>query len=245
MNSEKLPDLKDIWQETLNWKPDQEQQEKWDKLYQEIISANRQINLTRITEPRDFWEKHLWDSLAGVIDINILNLEQSLKVIDIGTGAGFPGIPIAITYPNFQVTLLDSTRKKINFISIFLEELNLKNCSTLISRVEEIGQNKKHREAYDLALIRAVGEPSVCAEYALPLLKIGGIAVLYRGNWTNEEELKLKSAIKQLGGKIALIKPLKTPLNQSIRHFIYLEKTTITPEQFPRPIGIPRQQPLG
>ncbi|ACK66116.1 methyltransferase GidB [Rippkaea orientalis PCC 8801] len=239
-----LPKFSDIWQNTLNWNPNPSQQKQWDKLYHEIILANRQINLTRITEPNDFWEKHLWDSLAGILDIEIINLEQSLKVIDIGTGAGFPGIPIGIVCPNWQVTLFDSTRKKINFIKILLEELSLKNCHTLIGRAEEIGQNPSHRESYDLALIRAVGEASVCAEYTLPLLKTGGMAVLYRGNWTDEEELKLKSAIKQLGGKIALIRKLQTPLTQSIRHFIYLEKIAKTPLQFPRSIGVPNQYPL-
>ena len=244
MNPQKLPEFKNIWQQSLNWQPDQKQQEIWDNLYREIILANQQINLTRITKPRDFWEKHLWDSLAGILNVKIINLDQSLKIIDIGTGAGFPGIPIAIITPNCQLTLLDSTRKKINFLKILIEELNLKNCSTLIDRAEQIGQNKDHREAYDLAVIRAVGEASVCAEYALPLLKIGGIVVLYRGHWQQEEELKLKLALQKLGGKIILVKKLETPLTQSIRHFIYLQKIVKTSTQFPRPVGIPHQNPL-
>ena len=116
-----LPTFNDIWQDSLQWQPTQEQLEQWEKLYQEIILINRQINLTRITEPNDFWEKHLWDSLAGVIGLDFLNYEDSLKVVDIGTGAGFPGLPISIIFPHWQLTLLDSTRKKINVIKLFLE----------------------------------------------------------------------------------------------------------------------------
>ncbi len=243
MSSALLPEFKDIWQKTLHWEPSHSQLEKWEKLYQEIISANRQINLTRLTDPKDFWEKHLWDSLAG-IDTKILNLKAPLKIIDIGTGAGFPGIPVAMTCPNWQVTLLDSTQKKIKFINLILEELKLNNCQTLIGRSEAIGQMKDHRETYDLALIRAVGKPSVCAEYTLPFLKIGGIGVLYRGHWETEDELTLKSALKKLGGKITIIKKFETPLTKSIRNFVYVEKISKTPIQFPRPIGIPNQNPL-
>ncbi|MEA5533794.1 16S rRNA (guanine(527)-N(7))-methyltransferase RsmG [Crocosphaera sp. XPORK-15E] len=239
-----LPTFENIWLDSLQWQPTQEQLEKWEQLYQEIILINRQINLTRITEPQDFWEKHLWDSLAGVIGLDFLNYKDSLKVIDIGTGGGFPGLPIAICLTNWQFTLLDSTRKKINVINLFLEALQLNNCTTLIGRAEDVGHLQEHREMYDLGLIRAVGEPSVCAEYVLPFLKLGGIGVLYRGNWQTEEELNLKAALKQLGGKFILVKPFNTPLTQSIRHFIYVKKVAETPYQFARPVGIPKQQPL-
>lgn len=239
-----LPTLEAIWLDSLGWQPTQEQRQTWEQLYQEILLVNRQINLTRITDPQDFWEKHLWDSLAGVMNIDFLPYENSLKVIDIGTGAGFPGLPVSIIFPHWQVTLLDSTRKKIKVINLFLDALNLHNCQTLIGRAEDIGHHHEHREMYDLALIRAVGEPSVCAEYSLPFLTIGGIGILYRGNWQTEEEEKLKAALKKLGGKISFIKRCQTPLTQSIRHFIYIEKIAPTPILFPRAVGIPKQQPL-
>ncbi|MBF2020767.1 MAG: 16S rRNA (guanine(527)-N(7))-methyltransferase RsmG [Hydrococcus sp. C42_A2020_068] len=244
---QQLPILGEVWQTTLGWQPNKKQQEQFQKLYEEIIIGNRQFNLTRITEPREFWEKHLWDSLAGLNGLGIANeLEagQPLYVIDIGTGAGFPGIPIAIALPFWIVTLLDSTRKKMVFLSGLITKLDLKNIQTLIGRAEEIGQNPLHRQAYDLALIRAVGEATVCAEYALPLLKIGGLAILYRGHWDEKDNLSLQLAAEKLGGKIERVTEFVTPLSQSIRHCIYLRKMLSTPPQFPRAIGIPVQKPL-
>lgn len=240
----KLPTFENIWQDSLQWQPTPEQLEQWEQLYQELILINRQINLTRITECQEFWEKHLWDSLAGVINLDFLQYEKSLKVIDIGTGAGFPGLPISIIFPHWQLTLLDSTQKKIKVINLFLEALQLSNSQTVIGRAENIGHSQQYRETYDLGLIRAVAKPSVCAEYMLPFLKVGGVGVLYRGNWGKEEERNLNTALKQLGGKIILIKQFDTPLTKSIRHFIYIKKVTLTPEQFSRDVGIPKQKPL-
>lgn len=148
---------------------------KFQQLYKEIVTGNRQLNLTRITEPNEFWEKHLWDSLAGLNGLELakeIAKAENLSIIDIGTGAGFPGIPIAIAFPFWTVTLLDSTRKKINFIEDLIPKLALRNTKTLMGRAEEIGQSSFHRQTYDIALIRAVSEASVCAEYTLPLLNI-------------------------------------------------------------------------
>jgi len=218
--TEKLPQLIDIWQQTLPWQPDEKQQQKFQLLYEEILAGNRQLNLTRITTPMDFWEKHIWDSLAGLLGVEKEQFEQPLQVIDIGTGAGFPGIPVAIAYSNWTITLLDGTRKKINFLQTLPPILQLDNLKTLTGRAEEIGRTKQHREAYDLALVRAVGTASICAEYALPLLKNKGIAILYRGNWSKEEEILLE----KVGGEIEEIKSFHTPITNSIRHCIYLRK---------------------
>jgi len=241
-----LPEMAEIWQQTLNWQPSVQQQTQFQKLYQLILEGNRQLNLTRITDPQEFWEKHLWDSLRGIAPKGefISSLQESVSVIDIGTGAGFPGIPVKIAAPNCTITLMDSTRKKITFIEQTLTELDLINAKTLVGRAEEIGQQREHRQAYDIALIRAVGTASVCAEYTLPLLKQGGLAIIYRGNWTEDETTALQNAVKQLGGVIEAIDKFTTPLSQSIRHCVYLRKVANTPVQFPRATGIPTQKPL-
>ncbi|WP_375471472.1 16S rRNA (guanine(527)-N(7))-methyltransferase RsmG [uncultured Nostoc sp.] len=240
-----LPEMAEIWQQTLNWQPTLQQQTQFQKLYELILEGNRQQNLTRIVEPQEFWEKHLWDSLRGIASLLSVNFSSaSPALIDIGTGAGFPGIPVTITVPNCTITLLDSTRKKITFLDNILSELALTNAKTLVGRAEEIGQHPQHRRAYNIALIRAVGSASVCAEYTLPLLKQGGLAIIYRGNWTEDETAALQNAVNQLGGVIESIEQFTTPLSHSIRHCVYLRKISTTPVQFPRAIGIPSQKPL-
>ncbi|MEH1812918.1 MAG: 16S rRNA (guanine(527)-N(7))-methyltransferase RsmG [Nostoc sp.] len=240
-----LPEMAEIWQQTLNWQPTVQQQAQFQKLYELILEGNRQLNLTRIVDPQEFWEKHLWDSLRGIAPLLSTNFSPtSPALIDIGTGAGFPGVPVAITVTNCTITLLDSTRKKITFLDNILTELALINAKTLVGRAEEIGQHPQHRLAYDIALIRAVGAVSVCAEYTLPLLKQGGLAIIYRGNWTEDETAALQNAVNQLGGVIELIEEFTTPLSNSIRHCLYVRKVTNTPANFPRPIGVPSQKPL-
>ncbi|RCJ25155.1 16S rRNA (guanine(527)-N(7))-methyltransferase [Nostoc minutum NIES-26] len=241
-----LPEMAEIWQQTLNWKPNSQQQVQFQQLYELILEGNRQLNLTRITDPQEFWEKHLWDSLRGIAPQRqfIPSLQEGASVIDIGTGAGFPGVPVRIVAPNCKITLLDSTKKKITFLEKVLTELALTNAKTIVGRAEEIGQQSQYRQTYDLALIRAVGAASVCAEYALPLLKQGGLAVIYRGNWTEEETTALQNAVTQLGGVIESIERFSTPLSTSIRHCLYLRKIANTPAKFPRPAGIPTQKPL-
>lgn len=218
-----LPEMMDVWQQTLNWQPNAEQQHLFQQLYQAILSGNRQLNLTRITAPVEFWEKHLWDSLRGVAPLLQSRLSPQ-RWIDIGTGAGFPGVPVAIAFSQSSITLLDSTRKKINFLETLLAQLDIKNATTLNGRAEAIAMQPQHRKNYDVALLRAVAPVHICAEYALPFLKPGGLAILYRGHWTDEEAKALRSAIDGLGGVIDSIEGFTTPISNSVRHCVYLRK---------------------
>lgn len=277
-----LPDHTALWKTSLNWQPSPEQLQQLQALYREIWQGNHTLNLTRILEPQDFWEKHLWDSLVGItpflsvssvsvaptplLDATEANpvasppaLESDperstpnlpkrkpapLKLIDVGTGGGFPGLPIAIAKPEWSITLLDATQKKVNFLQQVQTHLHLTQVSTLAGRAEAIGQQPQHRSAYDFACIRAVGTASVCAEYTLPLLKMGGLAILYRGQWTAAEAEALAQAAAQLGGTVETVEQVQTPLTESIRHLIYLRKCQPTPQIYPRAIGIPSQAPL-
>jgi 16S rRNA (guanine527-N7)-methyltransferase len=169
----------------------------------------------------------LWDSLAGVMGEGLpieLNANNSLKAIDIGTGGGFPGIPIAIALSNWQITLLDSTRKKVNFLADLVPQLQLNNIQTLLGRAEEIGLHPLHKNYYDLALIRAVGSPEICTKYTWSFLKPNGLAILYRGTWQQEDTTNLVAILKKMSGEIENIKEFTTPLTNSIRHCIYLRK---------------------
>lgn len=228
-----LPEMT-LWQH-LNWQPTTEQQQQFQLLYELILCGNRQLNLTRITEPVEFWEKHLWDSLRGIAPFlkDEAQINSSFKVIDIGTGAGFPGIPVAIALPHWTVTLLDSTRKKITFLNTLLVQLGIQNANTVTGRAEIITKQSSYQQSYDVALIRAVGSAAVCAEYTLPFLKLGGLAVLYRGNWTSAEVEALQSAVERLGGVIEATESFTTPLSQSIRHCLYLRKVAVTQLNFP------------
>lgn len=219
-----LPEMTDLWQQTLNWQPTEQQQQQFQHLYELILVGNSQFNLTRIVEPREFWEKHLWDSLRPILPLLAQKQDSVVKAIDIGTGAGFPGIPVAIALPTTTVTLLDSTRKKITFLDTVIEQLNIPNAYALTSRAEIISTQPEHHQTYDLATIRAVGSAAICAEYTLPFLKSGGLAILYRGNWTEEEQAVLQSTVDRLDGAIASIDSFTTPLTQSIRHCIYLRR---------------------
>lgn len=242
-----LPPHGPLWLQTLQWQPQPHQLQQFQGLYQGILDGNQRCNLTRITDPEDFWEKHIWDSLAGLQGLDLPALaatDDPQRVIDIGTGGGFPGLPLAIAFPHWSVTLLDSTAKKINYLRELAQNLELTGVKTLINRAEATGKNPQHREQYHLATVRAVGETNVCAEYALPLVKIGGVAVLYRGRWDAAETPSLRAAARQLGGELEKVIPFRTPLSDGDRTCIYLRKIHHTPKDFPRAIGVPKQKPL-
>ncbi|PSR18532.1 16S rRNA (guanine(527)-N(7))-methyltransferase RsmG [filamentous cyanobacterium CCP3] len=244
---DRLPFNGDRWQSSLQWQPTDPQQQRFQQLYEAILAANQQINLTRITTSEDFWEKHLWDSLQGMAPwlSDPQSGESGLKVVDIGTGGGFPGLPVALVFPHWAIALMDATRKKIAALEFVCERLGIANVSFLPQRAEQVAHQPTHREAYDLALLRAVGSVNTCAEYALPLLKLGGQAVLYRGQWTAAEEAGLTAILPRLGGQLLELRSQTTPLTQGVRHNVILAKVDRTPDKFPRLPGIPAKTPLA
>ena len=233
----------------LGWCPSSGQQAQFLRLYRGILAGNQQVNLTRITEPDDFWEKHLWDSVTGLLPWlaetgEMPPMSEESRMIDVGTGGGLPGLVAAIAFPQAAITLLDSTRKKLNALSPIIQSLELKTVDTAIQRAEAQGQSPQHREQYDLALIRAVGSTAVCLEYTLPFLKVGGIAVLYRGQWSETEAQQGSAVAGRLGGRLYRVQAWQTPLTQGQRHCVYLRKEHRTPKAYPRAIGVPAQKPL-
>lgn len=264
----KLPTHLDIWQQTLGWQPTEAQLDLFQQFYAQIVDGNQRFNLTRITTPEDFWEKHLWDSLSGLApwlaDSAQDDADESeeegadtdlptgpIRIIDIGSGGGIPGIPAAIALtPIFQalgqqvaLTLLDSTRKKVQFLQETCAHIGIK-ATCIADRAETIGQQPAHRAQYDLAIVRAVGSAATCAEYAMPLLKEGGQAVLYRGQWSTEDTEALMPVIDLLGGEITDLQTWQTPLTQGTRNCIFIHKDAPTPLDFPRAVGVPGKKPL-
>jgi 16S rRNA (guanine527-N7)-methyltransferase len=207
------------WQSTLNWSPSPDQINQFERLYELVLEGNSKQNLTRITVADDFWEKHLWDSLRGVLAFWD---RENIKVVDIGTGAGFPGIPIAIAKPSWQITLLDSKQKKVAFVEETIQDLQIPNAIAKWGRSEDINKLSAYKKKYDLALVRAVGKPDICADYALPFLKQSGTAVLYRGQWLPEESEQLDIFCEQQELQVVKQDRFQTPLTAGIRHSVYL-----------------------
>ena len=207
------------WQSTLNWSPSDEQLAQFEKLYELVLEGNSKQNLTRITAAADFWEKHLWDSLRGVLAFWD---RENIRVVDIGTGAGFPGLPIAIARPSWQVTLIDSKQKKVAFVEETIQALQLTNAIALAGRGEGMNKLSAYKKKYDLALVWAVGKPDICASYALPFLKRSGTAILYRGQWLPEESEQLDIFCEDQELQTLKQERFQTPITAGIRHSVYL-----------------------
>lgn len=211
-------------------------------LYKKLLQEwNKKINITSITEDREVDIKHFVDSIVP-IKTNLFN--GKLKVIDIGTGGGFPGVPLKIINEDLDILLLDSTNKKIRFLDEVIEKLELKNIEAYHGRAEELGRNEQFREKYDIAISRAVASLDTLSEYALPLVSIGGHFIAMKGPDV-EEELKLgQNAIKLLGGKVKNIEKIQLPNTDIIHSLIIIEKIKATPTKYPRAGGKPKKQPL-
>lgn len=225
--------------EEYNIEINDEQIEKFDLYMKLLLEWNEKINLTAITEKDDIILKHFVDSLT------ILKyVDESDKIIDIGTGAGFPGIPIKIMNEEANITLLDSLNKRINFLNIVINELKLDNIVAIHGRAEELARNKAHREKYDVAVSRAVANLSTLTEYMLPFIKVGGKCICMKGANVKEEIDKAKNAIKKLGGQIEIVDNFYLSENDNERNIVIIKKIKETEPKYPRKAGIPSKEPL-
>ena len=204
-----------------------------------LIEWNKVMNLTNITEPEGIIQKHFVDSLTV-----LKSIKENDSIIDVGTGAGFPGIPIKIAFPETRITLLDSLNKRIKFLEEVINKLELKNIETIHGRAEEVAHNKKYREKYDIAIARAVAPLNVLSEYLLPFVKIGGYAICMKGTKGKEEAEEGKNAIKILGGEITNSREFNLPNTEMARVIIEIEKIKNTEKKYPRKAGTPTKMPL-
>lgn len=204
-----------------------------------LLEWNEKINLTAIIEPSDIILKHFIDSIT----INKYIKENS-NLADIGTGAGFPGIPLKIIRPDLNITLVDSLNKRIKFLDEVISQLELKKIYTVHSRVEDFGKNKKYRESFDYVTARAVANLSVLSEYLIPLVKLNGDCICMKGSEVNEEINSSKNAINVLGGRIVSVDEFKLADSEFNRNIIIINKYKSTPNVYPRKAGIPSKEPL-
>ena len=212
---------------------------KFDTYAKELVSYNEKVNLTAITEPDDIVIKHFADSLAF---FKYSGIGKGNSVADVGTGAGFPGVPLKIAFPEVEITLADSLNKRIKFLDEVVAELGLEKVTTIHARAEELARNKEHRESYDLVVSRAVANLSTLGEYCIPFVKMGGNFISYKSGEVEEEVNAAEKAIKILGGQIKDV--YKFDLSDQKRSFVTIEKIKTTPKTYPRKAGTPSKDPL-
>ncbi len=239
MEIEKFEEIINKYLKEINIELKKEQTEKFYKYMNLLLEWNEKINLTAITEPEEVILKHFVDSLTISKYI-----EKGSKLVDMGTGAGFPGIPLKILREDIEITLADSLNKRINFLNEVIKELNLKNIQTVHTRAEEFGKNKKYRESFDIATSRAVANLSTLSEYLIPLVKPNGKVICMKGSEVKEEVEMAKKAIEILGGKIEQEESFNLPNSDMKRNVIIIKKVKNTPAKYPRKPGMPAKEPI-
>lgn len=236
MNDKFLRQLK-----SLNIELDREQQEKFHQFYELLVEWNKVMNLTGITDYDDVYEKHFVDSLAiaEVIDLSEVN-----RIIDIGTGAGFPGIPLKIAFPHLEIVLLDSLQKRIHFLDEVACKLGLQKVITLHGRAEDYARRSEYRESFDLCVSRAVANLAVLSEYCVPYVSVGGYFISYKSGNADEEIKKAETSIRVLGGRMENVVKFNLPLSEIERSFVKIHKEKSTKNKYPRKAGVPGKNPI-
>lgn len=217
------------------------QLEQFDTYFRLLVEWNEKMNLTGITERDAVYEKHFYDSVSLSFFTNMSNVR---KLADIGSGAGFPSIPLKICFPHLQVMIVDSLNKRIQFLTHLKDQLGLDEVVCVHGRAEDIAQLPAHRDSYDLVTARAVARLNVLNEFCLPFVRKGGLFAAMKGSQSDEEVREASFSLRELKGKINSQHQLTLPNEQSQRHIVIIEKTDATPRKYPRKAGTPLKQPL-
>ena len=223
---------------TLN----EEQKRQFLQFYELLVEWNKVMNLTGITEYEEVNEKHFVDSLSIVKAIDMDSVET---VIDIGTGAGFPGIPLKIAFPNLKVVLLDSLNKRIQFLNTVIDTLQLTDIQTIHGRAEDFAKQQAYREQFDLCVSRAVANLATLSEYCLPYVKVDGMFIPYKSGEITEELQQSQNAIHVLGGKVTDVVKFRLPGTEIGRSFVKIKKVQNTAKKYPRKAGLPSKEPIS